>query len=232
VEKTLGTNQIDELRWSRILVRGPQSESFLQGQLTQDLALVDDAGEWSLLLRPDSALLSTCFVRRVLEGFDVDVPREMGELALARLRRFHLRVDCSLDLRDIEGGPMSTTAELVDGRWPGAAEFGAELTPQSYGATFVERTVSFAKGCYTGQELVARLDSRKSSVPWRFVRVSGPRVERINEALRSKGPEGPQGVTTALERDGSIVGVGFAHRSLLDSDVLASFDDVTVEAIG
>ncbi|MGC1419958.1 MAG: hypothetical protein WA786_07560 [Acidimicrobiales bacterium] len=232
MEKVAGANQSDELRWSRISVRGPQSESFLQGQLTQDLALVDDPGRWSLLLRPDSALLSTCFVRRVPEGFDVDVPREMGEVALARLRRFHLRVDCSLDLSDVEGGPMLTTAELIDGRWPGAAEFGVELTPQSYGAAFVERTVSFTKGCYTGQELVARLDARKSSVPWRFVWASGPQVERINEALRSKGPEGPQGITTALERDGRIVAVGFAHRSLLGSDVLASFHDVTVEAIG
>jgi folate-binding Fe-S cluster repair protein YgfZ len=35
----------------------------------------------------------------------------------------------------------------------------------------VERTVSFTKGCYTGQELVARLDARGSNVPRRLVGV-------------------------------------------------------------
>jgi len=34
--------------------------------------------------------------------------------------------------------------------------------------------VSFTKGCFTGQELVGRLDARGSSVPWRMVRASGP----------------------------------------------------------
>jgi len=232
VGKTVIIEQAEDLQWSCITVRGPQSESFLQGQLTQDLALIDEAGGWSLLLRPDSAVLSTCFVRRSAQGFDVAVPRELSEVALARLRRFHLRVDCSLEVGDVDEGPMATTEQLVDGRWPGAREFGVELTPRSYGAAFVERTVSFTKGCYTGQELVARLDARNSSVPWRFVWASGPSVERINEALKSKGPAGPQGGRDALGREGGIASLGFAHRSLLDSEVLASFDDVSVEAIG
>jgi folate-binding protein YgfZ len=38
----------------------------------------------------------------------------------------------------------------------------------------VTRTVSFTKGCYTGQELVARLDSRGSRVARRMVGVVGP----------------------------------------------------------
>lgn len=221
-----------ELLWSRITAHGAESESFLQGQLTQDLALIDEAGGWSLLLRPDSVVLSTCFVRREAEGLSMDVPREIKEVALARLRRFHLRIDCSLEACDIEGGPFVTTDELVDARWPGANELAAELTPQSYGASFVERTVSFTKGCYTGQELVARLDARGSSVPWRFVRASGPSLEVINGVLGSKGPPGPQGVTSAVQRGARIVGLGFAHRSLLVGDELVSFGDVEVEAIG
>jgi folate-binding protein YgfZ len=44
---------------------------------------------------------------------------------------------------------------------------GAELTDRTIPAEtgVVERTVSFTKGCYTGQELVARIDSRGSRVP-------------------------------------------------------------------
>ncbi|MGB9111326.1 MAG: hypothetical protein WCF24_01205, partial [Acidimicrobiales bacterium] len=53
----------------------------------------------------------------------------------------------------------------------GIPRMGAELTektiPQEAG--IVDRTVSFDKGCYTGQELVARIDARGGKVPRRLV---------------------------------------------------------------
>lgn len=212
-------------------MRGAESELFLQGQLTQDVAAVDRDGRWSLLLAPDSAVLATCFVTRDDEGFSLIVPRSLAAAALARLRRFLLRVACTLALEEVATGPYATTMDLVDGGWPGADECAARLSPQSYGRGLVAATVSFTKGCYTGQELVGRLQARGSSVPWRLVRVTGPSVERINEVLKSKGPHGPQGVTTALARAGHVDGLGFAHRSLLDPGYLASFADVAVEPI-
>ena len=53
----------------------------------------------------------------------------------------------------------------------GVPAMGSELTektiPQEAG-NLVEHTVSFTKGCYTGQELVARLDARGGNVAWRL----------------------------------------------------------------
>lgn len=53
----------------------------------------------------------------------------------------------------------------------GVPAMGRELTdktiPQEAGR-LVEHTVSFTKGCYTGQELVARLDARGGNVAWRL----------------------------------------------------------------
>lgn len=48
----------------------------------------------------------------------------------------------------------------------GIVRMGAELTERTIPAEtgLVERTVSFTKGCYTGQELVARIDSRGNNV--------------------------------------------------------------------
>ncbi|HVT42169.1 MAG TPA: glycine cleavage T C-terminal barrel domain-containing protein [Acidimicrobiales bacterium] len=53
----------------------------------------------------------------------------------------------------------------------GIPAMGAELTNKTIAAEagLVERTVSFTKGCYTGQELVARIDSRGSNVARRLV---------------------------------------------------------------
>lgn len=57
----------------------------------------------------------------------------------------------------------------------GIPAMGSELTDKTIAAEagLVERTVSFTKGCYTGQELVARLDSRGNNVPRRLVGVVG-----------------------------------------------------------
>jgi folate-binding protein YgfZ len=220
------------LQWARIVVHGPESEQYLQGQLTQDVASVGDGGRWSLLLRPDSVVLTTCFVERDEGGFALTLAHETGEAALARLRRFHLRVDCTLELGNAARGPFATSAELVEARWPGANEFHAELTPRSYGPGLVGATVSFTKGCYTGQELVGRLEARGSNVPWRLVWAAGPSVERIDEVLRSRGPAGPRGVTTAVRRGGRVEALGFAHRTLLDPLHLGPFGDVTVEVVG
>jgi folate-binding protein YgfZ len=213
-------------------VSGEESESFLQGQLSQDLTALSASGRWSLLLRPDSAVLTTVFVRPYDQGFELLVPRPTGEVALARLQRFHLRVKCTLELGEAPSGPINTVQELVSLSWPGYREFVVELTPQSYGATFVEKTISFTKGCYTGQELVARLDSRGSSVPWRFVKAVGPSVERVEEVLKSKGPAGPQGVTTAVARNAGFECLGFAHRTLLSGGGESAHGDVALHAIG
>jgi folate-binding Fe-S cluster repair protein YgfZ len=143
------------------------------------------------------------------------VAREDAEATLARLRRFLLRTKCSLEIREVDAGPFATVADQINASWPGAKEVARALTPHTFGRRFVDETISFTKGCFTGQELVGRLDARGSSVPWRLVRVEGPSEEAINEYLRSKGPDGPQGVTSAVERDGRIFGLGVAHRTLL-----------------
>ena len=50
---------------------------------------------------------------------------------------------------------------------------GAELDTSTIPAEagIVEPSVSWTKGCYTGQELVARIDSRGSNVPRRLAGV-------------------------------------------------------------
>lgn len=211
-------------------VRGPASASFLQGQLSQDLERVDDA-PWSLLLTPDSVVITTCYVSRHEEGFDVVVPAALGEAARARLARFLLRVACTVELRAGGTTPLASDEARIAAGWPGVAEFAASLTPHSFGRRFVAATVSFDKGCFTGQELVGRLDARGSSVPWRLVRVSGPSRARVDEVLRAKGPTGPQGVTSATERDGALEGLAIAHRTLLGSAAELVVGDVVVRAI-
>jgi len=97
--------------------------------------------------------------------------------------------------------------------------FGAEITdrtiPAALGTGIVASAVSFTKGCYTGQELVARLDARGNQVPFHLVKVTADEALCVGDALDAQG-EGPKGTVTsvALSRDGqSFLGLGFVHRS-------------------
>lgn len=55
------------------------------------------------------------------------------------------------------------------------AEIGEATIPAELGQAVIDASVSFTKGCYTGQELVARIDSRGGNVPHpiRGLRVDG-----------------------------------------------------------
>jgi len=219
-----------QLLWSEILVNGPDSESFLQGQITQDLSSINASGSWTLLLQPDSSVIAALTVRKLEDGFSLIVERQVAEISVARLRRFHLRVKCTIEIRDIDSGPFSSLSELITAGWIGSNECELSLTPQCYGSRIVGESISFTKGCFTGQELVGRLDARGSSVPWRLVRVTGPSLDRISEAIMSKGPEGPKGITSSVVADGATQALAIVHRTLLDSDVLSQFSDVHFEA--
>jgi folate-binding protein YgfZ len=70
-------------------------------------------------------------------------------------------------------GPDAVEAcRIVSGVPAMGAEITAKTIPHETG--IVARAVSFTKGCYTGQELVARIDSRGGNVPRRLVGIVAP----------------------------------------------------------
>jgi tRNA-modifying protein YgfZ len=74
----------------------------------------------------------------------------------------------------------------------GVPRMGSELdeTTIPAAAGVVDRAVSFTKGCYTGQELVARIDSRGGNVPSRLLLVAtGAEMVPAGAALLVEGEE-------------------------------------------
>ena len=91
----------------------------------------------------------------------------------------------------------------------GVPAMGSELTDKTIAAEagLVERTVSFTKGCYTGQELVARLDSRGNNVPRRLVGVVGGsdrQKDALSRAMTLHAGEVPQ-TADAADSDADAV---------------------------
>ena len=205
-------------QWSVLRLRGGDALTFVQGQVTCDMR--GDSGVGALLA-PSSEVLTDFSWRRIDDGAALIVRRECGELALARLKRFALRVAVSFELEPVETGPYVSVAEQIDRGLPGPAEFAAGLSPRSFGDAFVSQTVSFTKGCYTGQELVGRLDARNANVPYRVLRfVAGPGAD-VASLLRL-GPEGGiQGVTTLEKVNDELTGFAVVHRTVAVDEVAA-----------
>ena len=137
-------------------------------------------------------------------------------------------VDClALEVLRIEAGAPRMGAEIDETTIP--AETGV-----------VDASVSFTKGCYTGQELVARVDSRGGRAPRRIVRVSLPAsalpastVPAVGTSLRHDGTEVGR-LTSVAPDGGGVVALALLARSVdtpctVDVD---GFGPASVEALG
>lgn len=222
-------------------VAGPDAASYLQSQVSNDLrGVAVGASVWAFLLQPTGKIdVLVRIWRRADDVFVLDTDAGFGEVMIARLNRFKIRVKAEitpLDWRCIAvrraaaagDGAASADDAGADGQvvaWGGGADLlgpdvvapagvdpgsaadllaarieagwpalGAEIVvgqtiPGETGITGA--AVSFTKGCYPGQELVERMDSRDASAP-RLVQV-------VDVAVGTA-------VGDPLLRDGAVIG--------------------------
>ena len=160
-----------QVRRDVVRVSGPDALSYLQGQLTQDvLSMAVGERRWTFLLQPTGKVDVLARVERVADDeFVFDVDAGWGDALVARLNRFKIRVKVDVDpLPPAEAAEAMTAdheAARIEARWPamGAEIVPGETIPAETGITDV--AVDFRKGCYPGQELVERMDSRGASAP-------------------------------------------------------------------
>lgn len=150
-----------------VRVAGPDALSFLQGQLSQDLhPLAVGSSAWSWVLQPQGKVDALVEVTRTADdAFELAVDGGHGHALHARISRFKLRTKVDITLEEAGAPPLAATeADRIERGWPA---MGKELDERTIPAEtgLVGLTVSFTKGCYTGQELVARIDSRGGNVP-------------------------------------------------------------------
>lgn len=102
----------------------------------------------------------------------------------------------------------------------GVPAWGSELDddtiPATVGQWVIDASVSFTKGCYTGQELVARIDSRGGNVPRRLmgVIVDGPPPEAGAVVTVEGAPAGDITSSAIDHARGATVALAFVPRSI------------------
>jgi len=209
-----------------IAVTGPEAGTYLQGQLSQDvLGLEIGASAPTLLLEPTGKLGFWFGVTRTAdEAFELEVDEGYGEAVVARLQRFKIRTAAEI-VPVTSGGEDAGSADHdqieVDRIAAGIPKMGAEITegviPAELGQAVIDGSVSFTKGCFTGQELVARIDSRGGNVPrhLRSLVFSGDEAFTVGDEIVVDGKVVGTVTSSAYSPGtGTSIGLGFVHRSV------------------
>jgi folate-binding protein YgfZ len=143
------------LKFSTINVTGPDAFEFLQGQLTNDLAsLGPDTEILAAWCNPKGRVIWFGTVRIIDDGFSLSALAETADDIVRRLTvfRFRSKIEFSVVDEGVEVDPVS----LVQNGYPtiGASQT-EKFTPHMLNFDLLG-AINFEKGCYTGQEIVAR----------------------------------------------------------------------------
>ena len=196
-------------------VVGPDAEDYLQRMLSNDVAALG-VGQacLALLLTPKARIIAPVrVVRRGVEDFLLSTEPELGERVAGELARVRFAAKCEIRAEEHEAWHVVGGDEVVDERpegdevsaeeaerariEAGVPRWGAELddTILPAEAGLDETHISFTKGCYPGQEPIARLHHRghvnrrlrvlevESGQPGDEIEYQGKTVGRITSAV-------------------------------------------------
>jgi len=156
--------EVDCELYKLITVGGTDAVDFLQGQLTQDASLLAEAGQLpAAWCNPKGRVFVTMRLIHQGETIGLIVPDNMADRVIQRLNMYRLRskVDISApsdDWRDLIAADEADPAALIRAGIATVDETNTEAyTPHMLNLDKLG-FISFTKGCYTGQEIVARTE--------------------------------------------------------------------------
>ena len=161
--------------YTSISIKGPDSEQFLQGQISCDLTQQKDYFD-GLFCNEKGYVITNCVVIKN-DGFVIILRKDVTSLLVGELEKFSKFYDCTLKIehQEIHGKQTNSTFTKGIGHlesdhneldWEietmknfcfdigGAYSEKYRLNEIGYEPT---KYVSYEKGCYRGQEIIARL---------------------------------------------------------------------------
>lgn len=150
--------------YAGLLVSGPDATTFLQGQLTCDVNALTSTPLFAGYCNHKGRLIANFWIKAVDEGFALILPSNMFNLLEAPLKKFGAFSKIELTRTDINSFTDNTNIvddttwhadNLTHGRVYIYPQTQLLFTPQMIN---LEKWggVSFSKGCYVGQEIIAR----------------------------------------------------------------------------
>jgi folate-binding protein YgfZ len=208
-----------------IAVRGADAFSFLQGQLSNDLwRLEREVQLLAAWCNPKGRVICLPRVGREGDGYRLALPEELARDVVERLLKFRFRAKVTFETEQAhawELAPDAGAAFDLDA-WRrqnlerGVPEIGVaqseRFTPHMLNLDRLD-ALSLDKGCYTGQEVVARTHYRGATKRRLLRYVSDAAVVPGNELMVGSQKAGE--VVNAMDRDLlAVVSLEFADAEL------------------
>ena len=200
-----------------VVVEGGDAESYLHSQVSQAVAgMAPGEQRWTFVLQPAGKIDVLARITRTDDArFELDTDAGFGDELLARLERFKIRVDATLTLQAADGAAEADEAARIAMGWP---RMGAEIVPGDTipaGTGLTKLAVDFTKGCYPGQELVERMDSRAAEAPKSLRRLTVAEGTAVGDPV----VDGDDEVGTVTSVAGTVA-LGWVKRSSGLGDVV------------
>ncbi|MGI9223737.1 MAG: YgfZ/GcvT domain-containing protein [Woeseiaceae bacterium] len=140
---------------STIAVTGPDAFEFLQGQLTNDLRRLGAEAEiLAAWCNPKGRVIWFGTVWPIEQGYGLSAPAETAADVVKRLTMFRFRSKVEFETVD-EGATVDPAFLIQHGNAFIGPEQVEQFTPHMLNLDLLD-AISLDKGCYTGQEIVAR----------------------------------------------------------------------------
>ena len=157
--------EVDCELYKLITLGGTDALEFLQGQLTQDVSLLAAAGQLpAAWCNPKGRVVVTIRLVRIDDDIGLIVPANMADHIVQRLTMYRLRSKVEISepsdgWKNFIAADDSNPVALIRAGVPTIDSSNTEqFTPHMLNLDKLGY-VSFSKGCYTGQEVVARTEN-------------------------------------------------------------------------
>jgi folate-binding protein YgfZ len=135
-------------------ISGTGAKKFLQGQLTCDLESVGLNPQLAAHCNPQGRIISLFHIRYDNDAYYLNMPTSLLEIAKSALQKYAVFFKVSIEVTDDNLTAQATTDTAYIYPETSSMFLPHELNLDELGA------ISFNKGCYTGQEIIARMHYR------------------------------------------------------------------------
>jgi folate-binding protein YgfZ len=208
------------LKVSTIRVDGIDAFEFLQGQLSNDLKRLDAEAEiLAAWCNPKGRVIWFGAVHKTDTGYELSAPAETAENIVQRLTMFRFRSKVEFNIV-ADATLLDPTSLISNGHPYIGLEQSEKFTPHMLNLDLLD-AISLDKGCYTGQEIVARTHY-KGATKRRTIRFEGDAAVTVGGNILA----GDTKIGEVLNADGknclAVVAVDKIDDQLVVNDVKLS----------
>jgi len=155
---------MSEIPYSTIAVTGTDAFDFLQAQLATDLQTVTrESALRSAWCNPKGRVICMPSIKAIEAGFELTLPSDLADSVVQRLTLFRFRSQVQFTPQAVSNRSTADRLEMLRaGIVEIAYEQSEKFTPHMLNLDLLH-IVSLDKGCYPGQEIVARTHYRGTS---------------------------------------------------------------------